>query len=335
MTQTDFNMQLRMNAKLLVRELTSRNIEIQLIDSVTQTFEARLGEHRELFVDIDSSACAMSAGFIADHKYVAKQLLVRAGIKTPSGRRISSELIENLDQLLAEIPAPYIIKPEVGTGGRYVLFASSGYESVERSIRFLYERLTPVPILVETYYPGQCIRVFITENQHMAALLVEPPWVTGDGQSTIRELALEESTRRLSPRQNCSGEVILDEFSELFLTTHGLTPEYVPTVGQKVRLRLNSNTSTGGTTTDITDQLHPSISALALKVLNTFPGLRFAGIDFVCLDYTQSTLCQDVVALEVNSLPGLGMHMAPSRGKSRNVAGLLVDLIFPETIISQ
>ena len=35
--------------------------------------------------------------------------------------------------------------------------------------------------------------------------------------------------------------------------------------------------------------------------------------------------------IEVNSLPGIGMHIAPGQGRPRNVAGYLADLIFPET----
>ena len=35
--------------------------------------------------------------------------------------------------------------------------------------------------------------------------------------------------------------------------------------------------------------------------------------------------------VEVNTVPGIHMHMRPSHGKSRNVAKYMVDMIFPET----
>lgn len=35
--------------------------------------------------------------------------------------------------------------------------------------------------------------------------------------------------------------------------------------------------------------------------------------------------------VEVNTVPGIHMHMKPSEGKPRNVAKYMVDMIFPET----
>ena len=35
--------------------------------------------------------------------------------------------------------------------------------------------------------------------------------------------------------------------------------------------------------------------------------------------------------VEVNTVPGIHMHMRPSEGKPRNVAKYIVDMIFPET----
>ena len=35
--------------------------------------------------------------------------------------------------------------------------------------------------------------------------------------------------------------------------------------------------------------------------------------------------------VEVNTIPGIHMHMRPSIGKPQNVAKYMVDMIFPET----
>ena len=39
--------------------------------------------------------------------------------------------------------------------------------------------------------------------------------------------------------------------------------------------------------------------------------------------------------VEVNTVPGIHMHMRPSHGEPRNVAKYMVDLIFPETITKE
>ena len=36
--------------------------------------------------------------------------------------------------------------------------------------------------------------------------------------------------------------------------------------------------------------------------------------------------------VEINTVPGIHMHMKPSHGKPRNIAKYMVDMIFPETM---
>ena len=48
-------------------------------------------------------------------------------------------------------------------------------------------------------------------------------------------------------------------------------------------LRDNSNLSTGGTATDVTDLVHPDNASLAVQAARTI-GLDVAGVDMVCKD---------------------------------------------------
>jgi cyanophycin synthetase len=52
----------------------------------------------------------------------------------------------------------------------------------------------------------------------------------------------------------------------------------------------------------------------------------------MCRDISQQQAGDSYRILEINSVPGIGIHIAPGRGQPRNVAAFIVDIIFPETV---
>ena len=58
-------------------------------------------------------------------------------------------------------------------------------------------------------------------------------------------------------------------------------------------------------------------------------GLDVGGVDFLTPDITKSYKDIGGAICEVNAAPGYRMHMAPSEGKPRDVAGKTVDMLFP------
>ena len=57
----------------------------------------------------------------------------------------------------------------------------------------------------------------------------------------------------------------IDEVALAVLTEQGLTPESVPAVDRTVFLSQNANLSTGGTSEDVTDIIHPDVAARAVE----------------------------------------------------------------------
>jgi cyanophycin synthetase len=80
----------------------------------------------------------------------------------------------------------------------------------------------------------------------------------------------------------------------------------------------------------MTDEVHPSVKELAIKTLACFPGLPVAGLDMLCEDPTKELSNDNYVIIEINSNPGLAMHTYPTKGKSRDVAQLLLEVMFPD-----
>jgi cyanophycin synthetase len=120
----------------------------------------------------------------------------------------------------------------------------------------------------------------------------------------------------------------LDEQAMGLLEKRGYTPQTVPAAGETVYLRLTANLSTGGTAADMTDVVHPDNAEMAVRAIKAI-GLDVGGVDFLTPDITQSYKDIGGAICEVNAAPGFRMHMAPSEGRPRDVAGRVIDMLFP------
>jgi len=154
--------------------------------------------------------------------------------------------------------------------------------------------------------------------------------VVGDGTSTIEQL-VEEVNR--DPRRGIGHEKVLtrlvfDHQADTMLARKGYTRDSVPAAGEQVFLRSTGNLSTGGTATDMTDVVHPDNAEMAVRAVKAI-GLDIGGVDFLSTDITQSYKDVGGAICEINAAPGFRMHMAPSEGRPRDVAGPVMDMLFP------
>jgi D-alanine-D-alanine ligase-like ATP-grasp enzyme len=182
--------------------------------------------------------------------------------------------------------------------------------------------------LVEKQYTGEEYRLFIDRNNFFAAVHRIPANIIGDGKHTIAQLVKKENFRRMHPRNTCLCRILLDNESLKYLKKQKFSFKYVPKAREVVKLRKNSNVSTGGNCYDVTDQVHSQYIRFAKKVLKAYDA-PFIGIDLMCADISKKS--KDFVICELNSAPGLSLHMMPEKGKPRDVAGAITDVIFPET----
>jgi cyanophycin synthetase len=269
-----------------------------------------------------SSAIAES---IAQDKELTKRLLAAAGVPTPRGRSVSDA--EDAWAAAREIGGPVVVKPRNGNQGKGVVVNVDTREQVMAA--YLAASEVRSEVIVEGCLPGNDFRLLVVGQKVVAAARRDPPQVIGDGRRTVRQLVdqVNSDPRRGEGHANSLTKIRLDELALARLAAQDLTAESVPARGRRVLLRNNANLSTGGTATDVTDDVHTEIAARAVAAAQMV-GLDICGVDVVCDSVLKPLEEQGGGIVEVNAAPGLRMHLNPSYGKGRPVGEAIVSSMF-------
>jgi cyanophycin synthetase len=273
--------------------------------------------------ETDSSSAIAEA--IAQDKELTKKLLDAAGVPVPVGREVSD--IEDAWHAMTEIAGPVVVKPKDGNQGKGVTVNISTREQLNAA--YAAASAISEEVLVEKYIPGSDFRLLVVGNQLVAAARREPPLVIGDGISSVQALVdqVNSDPRRGSGHATSLTKIRIDDIAISCLAEQHLTLDSVPGKGARVILRNNANLSTGGTATDVTDDVHPDLAASAVTAAQMV-GLDICGIDVVCDSVLQPLEEQGGGIVEANAAPGLRMHLQPSFGKGRPVGEAIVSSIF-------
>jgi cyanophycin synthetase len=265
------------------------------------------------------------AQYVAQDKHLTRALLQELGLPVPVGRPVNDAA--DAWHAAQELGLPVVVKPQYGNQGRGVATNLTTKEQVEQAYAAAREESSY--ILVERFIPGGDFRVLVVGDKVVAASRREPAHVIGDGHSTVAELIAEtnKDPRRSDGHSTSLSWIKLDAVARVILAEQGCSPESVPAAGKQILIRRNGNLSTGGTATDVTDQVHPDVGAKAVEAARAV-GLDIAGVDVVAVDIGKPMAVQGAAIVEVNAGPGLRMHLDPSEGKPRPVGEAIVDLLF-------
>ena len=273
--------------------------------------------------EVDSTSAVSES--IAQDKDLCKTLLSAAGVPVPRGRPVHS--VDEAWEVAEEIGLPVVLKPQDGNQGKGVTVNITTREGLEAAYKAAEEIGT---VMVEKFLPGSDFRLLVVGNRLIAAARRDPPHVNGDGKLTVRQLVeqVNADPRRGDGHATSLTKIKFDDIAVQRLEMQGLTPESVPPKGQRVILRNNANLSTGGTATDVTDDVHPEVAARAVAAAQMI-GLDICGVDAVCENVIRPLEEQSGGMVEVNAAPGLRMHLSPSFGKGRAVGEAIINHLYP------
>jgi cyanophycin synthetase len=263
---------------------------------------------------------------LAGDKEETNGILHDLGLPVPLQRIVRSS--SDAKRAAKRIGFPVVLKPLAGNHGRGVSINLKTDEEVE--VAFDKAREHGRSIIVESYIEGFDHRLLVVNGELVAAAKREPGHVVGDGKHTVEQLIdiVNEDPRRGVGHEKVLTRIELDHQAERLLAKLGYDKNTIPPEGEKVYLRSTANLSTGGTAEDVTDVIHPDNRDMAIRAVKAI-GLDIGGVDFLCNDIALSHREAGGAICEVNAGPGFRMHVAPSEGTPRDVAGPVIDMLFP------
>jgi len=261
-----------------------------------------------------------------DNKGTMKIKFLKEGLPVAPGGVAFTK--KNALKIFNSIKKPVITKPNLGSRSRHTMIHINTPEDLIAGFKKA-KKLSPL-VIIEEELRGYLFRGTLIGGKLVGVVKRDQPEVTGDGIRTLRELMEEENKR---PERNgpIFHKIIIDKETEIELKRQNITMSDVPEKNRIVTFSQKTSRSCGGTTTEVTDIIHPD-NVEMLEHVGKFLKDPLVGVDFIIEDVTKSWKEeQHCGIIECNSLPFIDLHHYPLFGKPNNVAGKLWDLVLPES----
>ena len=311
----------------LVDAAMERNIPwLRLNDySLVQFGHGRYQKRIQATVTSDTGTIATS---LASDKEGTHSVLRDMGLPVPQQTMFSNE--DEAVSAVKRMGYPVVIKPLDANHGRGISINLTTDEQVREGFQFAREQGKSRFVLAESFVTGYDHRMLVVNNELVAVAKRVPGHIVGDGKKTIGALVdiVNSDPRRGIGHEKVLTRLELDNQAQRLMQDAGYNEKTVLKKDEGFFLRSTANLSTGGTTIDLTDVVHPDNREMAVRAVRAV-GLDIGGVDFITDDITSSYKDVGGAIVEVNAGPGFRMHVAPSEGEPRDVAGKVLDMLYP------
>ena len=318
----------------VLEEAEKRNInweKIPYTDLFKLDFEGKVAY---FYGQIPSKTSAFAA-YACRNKRVTKNILENEGISVSKGFLIKySDAKKYYLKLFKNLNKPLVVKPVDDMQGNNVLLNIKTEDQYIKAINKIHQAYgdKKVDILVEQMFFGEEYRILTSREKVLSIIKRLPPNVIGDGKSSINDLIDKRNRNPVIDIVDTYKKIKINDDIEDFLKDQSLDLDSVLEKGKQVFLKKHSSLdiSSGGDTVDVTDKVHPSVKEIALKIMESIPGLALSGIDFMTKDIYKEQGSDDYRVIEVNSSPSLDWNQYPIVGSKREIAFEFLKIMFPE-----
>lgn len=215
---------------------------------------------------------------------------------------------------------PLCVKPNVSGFSRGSHFPITSYRDLIQAIIMV--KIWWPSSIIEQYLEGNNYRVVVIKDSIMSVIKRYPPFVTGDGVSTISELIDKENMLRQSMGlYPVIHPISKNTIAERYLKKQSLSMDSVPEINRKIVLHNRIALAPGGVVETIDkNKVHPENVELFLKLIRHF-GANILGVDAIFekgIEIPHDE--QKTIFLEINSRPYLKMHDYPRYGKKEDLS---------------
>ncbi len=261
-----------------------------------------------------------------DNKGIMKQKFLKEGI--PVARGGVAWNWKGALKIFDSITKPVITKPNLGSRSRHTMIHLNTPQDLKMGFKKA-KKLSPL-VVIEEELRGYLFRGTLVGEKLVGVVRRDQPEVMGDGIHTVQKLLDKENERpeRIGPIFH---KITIDHEAYVELARQRINLDDIPEKGRVVTFSQKTSRGCGGTTTEVTNIIHPDNKEM-LEHVGRFLKDPLVGVDFIIEDITKSWKEeQHCGVIECNSLPFIDLHHYPLFGKRDNVAGALWDLVIPES----
>ncbi len=302
-----------------------RNLDVENISS--RVYRISDGRRTVSFWGHTPETTSLVSSVISSSKDITKTLLRDAGLNVPEGSVFEQDEEDAAWEIATAIGFPVVVKPIHGSGGRGV--TSNIKERRHFSLAWKAARdAADSPIIVEKHIHGNDYRLFVIGDRLRAVAWRVPAYVDGDGETPIEGLIEIKNQSRMANPYVGAKPIKLTSMMLQYLADQDLNADSVLPSGERLYLHLVANIGGGGESVDVTEKVHADFADIAARARKAFP-TSHCGIDLLCEDIARPASQQTWAICEVNICPDIAMHHFPVVGMPRDVAGDLIEHLFP------
>jgi glutamate--cysteine ligase len=320
---------LELSTQILIKAAIKRGISFKILDRTDNFIRLTNSKKSEIVKQAtktseDTFICAE----IMENKIVTKNLLNENEISTPLGLSYTNKnkALESYSEFRNKL---IVIKPKSENFGIGITIFKSPFSlsEFETAVNLAFQN--GGPIIIEEFIAGEEFRFFIIDNELLGVLQRVPANVIGDGIHTIEELVeiKNQDSLRGEGYKTPLEKIKLGVSEKMFLGHYGKKISDIPAVEEVVFLRENSNISTGGDSIDYTDDIPQAYKDIAVKAARAVYA-KICGIDMIINDISNDKPTnRDYAVIEANFNPAIHIHTYPYKGKQREIAEKILDLL--------
>ncbi|HJO94531.1 MAG TPA: bifunctional glutamate--cysteine ligase GshA/glutathione synthetase GshB [Victivallales bacterium] len=320
---------LELSTQILIKAAVKKGIKFNILDKADNFIRLSRNGKTELVKQATKTSKDSYVNIEAmDNKVVTKVLLDEKGIRTPFGINFT-EKDKALECCCKFRNDQIVIKPKAENFGVGITIFKDQYSMSEYQTAINLAFQNGGPIIVEEFISGEEFRFFIIDDELLGILRRVPANVMGDGVHSIEELV---EIKNLDPLRGVGYKTPLEKIKlgvteKMFLGLQDKDIYYVPGKDETVFLRENSNISTGGDSLDYTDIIPQAYKDIALKASKAL-GVKISGVDMIIKNIeNEKPTDNDYAVIEVNFNPAIHIHTYPYKGKRRDIANKILDLL--------
>ena len=319
---------LELSTQILLKECIKRGIKFHVLDRKANFVKLHKGNRTEYIKQATKTSLDTYISIlIMENKLVSKDILDENGVRTPRGYSFDNK--EDALALYYKMDKKAIVIKPNNTNfgiGISIFKEYPSYELYKEAVETAFSEDNT--ILVEEFISGKEYRFLVIGDEVAGVLHRVPANVVGNGRDTIEKLVEEKNKNPLRGKGYVSPleKLRLGRSEEVFLEAQGLSASYVPSDGERVYLRENSNISTGGDSVDYTDEVDESYKIEAIKATAAV-GARICGVDMMIENIGAVRREDNYAIIEVNFNPAIHIHSYPYKGKNRKIAEKILRLL--------